>query len=218
VIGGLPQVGRGQVVGLLGGSFDPPHQGHVNITLAALKRFGLDWVWWLVSPANPLKTQSPAPLERRMAAARAIMRHPRVRISDFEVQAGTRHTARTLRMLIGRFPQARFVWLMGADNLAGFHRWHDWRWIMETVPVGVLARPGERISARLSPAAMRYRRCRLPARASRLLGHGRAPAWCFINLPMSDLSSTRIRESGDWPSSRNGSGCRARLPGGIAGP
>ncbi len=187
-------------VGLLGGSFDPPHAGHVHITREALKRFQLDQVWWLVSPGNPLKEQGPAPLARRMAAAREIMDHPRVKISDFEAQVGTRYTAETLRALMAHYPLVRFVWLMGADNLAQFHSWRDWRWIMDNVPVGVLARPGDRISARTSVAANRYERYRLRGREAARLASLNAPAWCFINLPMVNLSSTSIRAQGEWES------------------
>ncbi len=196
---GLPLARAGQAVGLLGGSFDPAHAGHVHITLEALKRFRLDQVWWLVSPGNPLKAHGPAPLATRMAAAREVMQHPRVKISDFEARIGTKYTARTLRALMGRHPRVRFVWLMGADNLASFHRWQDWQWIMENVPVGVLARPGDRISARLSPAAVRYERYRLRGREAALLARSDPPAWCFVNLPMRDVSSSRIREGGGWP-------------------
>jgi nicotinate-nucleotide adenylyltransferase len=195
---GLPKAEPGLRVGLLGGSFDPPHQGHVNITLHALKRFGLDRVWWLVSPGNPLKREGPADLAMRMAACRAIMRHPRVAITDIEAQFGTRYTAATLNEMLAVYPGVRFVWLMGADNLAQFHHWQRWDWIMETVPIGVLARPGERISARLSPAARAFYRFRVPAARARLLPGMRAPAWCFLNVPMLDISSTAIRRRGDW--------------------
>ena len=195
---GMPVAKAGQVIGLLGGSFDPPHAGHVHITREALKRFGLDDVWWLVSPGNPLKKNGPAPLAERMQAARAMMHHPRVTVTDIEAQLGTRYTAQTLVALRRRFPGVRFVWLMGADNLAQFHRWQDWRWIMENVPVGVMARPGDRISARLSKAARVYHNARLPGRASHVLGLGTPPAWCFVNLPMSDTSSSAIRARGEW--------------------
>ncbi|WP_417678649.1 nicotinate-nucleotide adenylyltransferase [Pseudodonghicola sp.] len=190
---GFPPAGRGQSVGLLGGSFDPPHEGHVHITLEALKRFGLDRVWWLVSPGNPLKTRGPAPLPERMARAKAIMRHPRVSITDIEARLGTRATADTLAALRARYPGVRFVWLMGADNLAQLHRWQNWRDIADTVPVGVLARPGDRISARMSPAARIYRHYRVPGGASHLLGLAQPPAWCFVNVPMVDISSTQLR-------------------------
>lgn len=195
---GLPYLRPGMSVGLLGGSFDPPHPGHVHITREALKRFGLDRVLWLVSPGNPLKARGPAELGRRMAAARDIMQHPRVHISDFEAHAGTRYTAQTLRLLRQQCPGVRFVWLMGADNLAQFHRWKDWQQIMDTVPVGVLARPGDRISARMSPAARLYAPARLSALASPLLGRAQAPAWCFVNVPMSGTSSSAIRARGGW--------------------
>ena len=194
----LPYTPPGQVIGLLGGSFDPAHEGHAHITREALKRFALDEVWWLVSPGNPLKARGPAPLVDRMARARAVMQHPHVHISDFEGQAGTRYTAETLQKLMQARPQAQFVWLMGADNLAQFHRWQDWRWIMEHVPIGILARPGIRTAARHAKAAEIYSRARLPGRESRLLALGQAPRWCFVNLPMRDISSTRIRASGGW--------------------
>ena len=133
---GLPPAEPGMRVGLLGGSFDPPHAGHVHITRWALKAFRLDRVWWLVSPGNPLKTDAPADLARRVAAARAILRHPRAVVTDLEARLGTRYTAETVARLRRRYPGVRFVWLMGADNLAGFHRWERWTDILEMVPTG----------------------------------------------------------------------------------
>lgn len=189
----LPLARPEQVIGLLGGSFDPPHAGHVHISREALRRFGLDRLWWLVSPGNPLKPHGPAPLADRLTAARALVEHPRIVITDFESRAGTRHTAQTLDALRQSATGVRFVWLMGADNLAQFHRWKDWRRIMEGVPVGVLARPEHRISARLSPAARIYRHKQLPAHASHLLGRATVPAWCFLNVPMVDVSSSALR-------------------------
>lgn len=198
---GLPYVPHGRVIGLLGGSFDPAHGGHAHITREALKRFGLDEVWWLVSPGNPLKDKGPVALDMRMAKARDVMGHPRVRISDFEARVGTRYTAETLRALMAAYPQARFVWLMGADNLVQFDKWRDWQWIMESVPVGVLARPGQRGAARGAKAAEVYKRFQLRGAQSQLLGRAEAPAWCFVNVPMTDASSTEIRERGGWPKS-----------------
>ena len=189
----LPLSRPGQAIGLLGGSFDPPHAGHVHISREALRRFGLAQVWWLVSPGNPLKAHGPAPLDERMAAARTLVDHPRIAITDIEARLGTRHTAATLAALTAIAPGRRFVWLMGADNLAQFHRWQDWRDIMERVPVGVLARPGQRISARLSPAARVYAGARIKGRACHLLGRAEAPAWCFVNVPMTDISSSALR-------------------------
>lgn len=195
---GMPYARAGQSVGLLGGSFDPAHAGHVHITREALKRFGLDRVWWLVSPGNPLKSRGPAPLADRMAAAQALMRHPRVEITAIESLLGTRATADTLAALRSRYRGVRFVWLMGADNLAQLHLWQNWRQIMDNVPVGVLARPGARISARMSPAARIYGMHRLAVRDSHLLARADPPAWCFINVPMREDSSSAIRAAGDW--------------------
>lgn len=195
---GFPAARPGQIIGLLGGSFDPAHAGHAHITRAALRRFGLTHVWWLVSPGNPLKEQGPAPMTSRLDAAGDVMSHPRVTITDIEARLGTRYTAETIAALQSRYPGVRFVWLMGADNLASFHKWQNWRAIFDAVPIGVLARPGQRISARMSLAARIYRPARIPARASRTLGRAEAPAWCFVNLPMTDASSTAIRARGEW--------------------
>lgn len=196
---GLPYVARGQRIGLLGGSFDPPHAGHVHITLEAMKRFGLDQVWWLVSPGNPLKSHGPAKLNRRLEAARNLMQHPRVFVSDFEAQANTRFTAQTVARLQDTVPQAQFVWLMGADNLAQFHRWKDWHTIMQQIPIGVLARPGEHMVARTARAAQMYRTARLHPRSNRRLGGMAAPAWGFANVPLRAISSSELRQKGAWP-------------------
>jgi nicotinate-nucleotide adenylyltransferase len=193
-----PFVTAGQVVGLLGGSFDPPHEGHVQITKVALQRFALDRVWWLVSPGNPLKARGPAPMAERMAAARAIQRDPRVVVTDLEARIGTRYTAETLRWLRRHRPGVRFVWLMGADNLAQFHRWQDWEEIMKMVPVGVLARPGARISAQMSKAARVHAADRMEQGAARRLGLVQPPAWVFVNMPLVAQSSTAIRAQGGW--------------------
>ncbi|MDW3223041.1 MAG: nicotinate-nucleotide adenylyltransferase [Paracoccaceae bacterium] len=195
---GFPIARTGEVIGLLGGSFDPAHSGHVHISKEALKRFGLTRLWWLVSPANPIKTQGPAPLVQRMKRASAIMQDPRVRITDIEARLGTRYTAQTLKALQSMYPGVRFVWLMGADNLAQLHQWQDWRQIMCSVPIGVLARPGDRISARMSPAARQFAASRIAGTASNLLGRSRAPAWCFVNVPMVAQSSSAIRAAGHW--------------------
>ena len=140
---GYPKATPGLRIGLLGGSFDPPHAGHLHITKWALKEFGLDRVWWLVSPGNPLKAQGPASMARRLDACRVLVkRHPKIVISDIERQLGTRYTAQTLDKIMARYQGVRFVWLMGADNLAEFHHWDRWDEIMHKMPIGVLARPG----------------------------------------------------------------------------
>lgn len=199
---GQPWAGRGQVVGLLGGSFDPAHEGHVHITEEALRRFGLDRVWWLVSPGNPLKPDAPAALEARMARARAIMDHPAVTVTDLEAQLGTRYTAEALTALRRHAPGQRFVWLMGADNLAQFHRWERWRDILAQVPVGVLARPGQRLAGLTSPAARYMAHARLRGNEMHRLGRTEAPAWAFATIPMLRASSSAIRAAGDWTARR----------------
>ena len=197
---GFPIATKGMVIGLLGGSFDPAHEGHVHITREALKRMGLDQLWWLVSPGNPLKAHQPAPMADRIAYARKIVKDPRVKITDLEARLGTRFTADTLAKLQALYPGVTFVWLMGADNLAGFHHWDRWHDIMARVPVGVLARPGSGLKARLSPAAQIYAGSAV-ARGENLK-FARPPAWVFVNLPMNDASSSEIRAkagaSGDW--------------------
>ena len=194
----FPFATSGQTIGLLGGSFDPPHGGHVHISRRALAAFGLDRVWWLVSPGNPLKERGPRPLARRVAACRDLVDDPRILVTDIEARLGTRYTAATLRALLPRYPGVRFVWLMGADNLASFHRWKDWDQIMETLPVGVMARPEEQLAAGGSFAARRYARYRVQARRAAVLPYRAAPAWCLLGGPMVDMSSTEIRAKGDW--------------------
>ncbi len=195
---GFPTVSSGMTVGLLGGSFDPAHAGHVHITHQALRRFRFDRIWWLVSPGNPLKTQQPAPLDRRMAAAHAIMQHPRVIITDIETRLGTRYTADTLRQLQVIYPHVRFTWLMGADNLAHFHRWQEWNWIVQNVPIGITSRPGDHVQAGHAKMAEKYARYRIPATAAKILPLQDAPAWCLLDGPVVDISSTEIRASGQW--------------------
>lgn len=193
---------RGLRVGVLGGSFDPPHAGHLHLSLEAMKRFDLDRVLWLVSPGNPLKPLPPAPLAKRMAAARNLVSHPRILISDFEARHHSRYTFETLQKLRQEFGGVNFIWLMGADNLSQFHHWENWRDIMEAVPVGVLARPGLRINARRSVASRVFRHAQLDGCQSHLLGRSAAPQWCFVNMPMMGVSSSQIRASGDWNTNR----------------
>jgi nicotinate-nucleotide adenylyltransferase len=191
-----PEARAGQTVGLLGGSFDPPHLGHVALTLAALRRFGLDRVWWLASPGNPLKERGPAPMALRLVAARALVHDPRVEVTDLEARLGTRYTAGTLRFLRTRHPGVRFVWLMGADNLAQFHRWSGWRRIAEMLPIAVIDRPWSASRALSSPAALALGRFRRPERDAAALARKRPPAWTFIHGKRSALSSTALRDRG----------------------
>ena len=146
-------VAPGLRIGLLGGSFDPAHGGHLHVSLTAMKRLRLDYVWWLVSPGNPLK-QAPAPLAERLAGARAIARHPRLIVSDIEGQLGTRYTIDTVKALQRRFPFVHFVWLMGSDNLENFHHWRNWQEIARRLPLAVVQRPGS-LLARNNAAPIR---------------------------------------------------------------
>nr|WP_245978438.1 nicotinate-nucleotide adenylyltransferase [Stella humosa] len=182
-------------VGLLGGSFNPAHDGHRHLSLWALRRLRLDCVWWLVSPQNPLKaTAGMAPLGRRLAEARRVARHPAIRVTDVERALGTRYTADTLRALTGRFPRARFVWLMGADNLRQIRRWKRWDSIFMRLPVAVFDRPSYALGALSGMAARRFARNRIPASAAPSLANRSAPAWTFVRMPLHPASATRIRE------------------------
>ncbi|PIB24058.1 nicotinic acid mononucleotide adenylyltransferase [Amylibacter kogurei] len=196
---GMPIATAGLRVGLLGGSFDPPHAGHLHISKWALKEFGLDQVWWLVSPGNPLKSEGPADIDRRVLACEQLVdNHPRIVITDLERRFNTRYTAQTLQEIQKRYLGVRFVWLMGADNLATFHRWDRWDEIMHMMPIGVLARPGDQLAAGCSPAARRFRDYRLKARRSNALPYRAAPCWTLLTGPMVNMSSTEIRARGEW--------------------
>lgn len=188
-----PLAFAGQKIGLLGGSFDPAHQGHLHITRMALQRFRLDRVWWLVSPGNPLKPHGPAPLARRIDAARRLARDPRILVTGIEARLGTRWTADTIAALRARYPGVRFVWLMGSDNLVQFSRWDRWRGIAAQVPIGVIARPGSRMPARSARAARMLGPHRLPEERAGRLADMDPPAWVLVNVPMSGLSSSAIR-------------------------
>jgi nicotinate-nucleotide adenylyltransferase len=184
----------GQRVGLLGGSFNPAHRGHLEISRAALKHLGLDRVWWLVSPQNPLKAISDmAPFEERMASARVHARDPRILVLALESALGTVYTADTLAALTQRFPRSRFVWLMGADNLIQVSDWKDWERIFRTVAVAVFARPSYSLRALAATAARRFARHRLPETAARTLADRTPPAWVFVHQRLNTQSSTRIR-------------------------
>ena len=190
----LPAHAPGMRIGLYGGSFNPPHDGHAHVSRIALRRLGLDRVWWLVTPGNPLKDSSDlAALEARLQAARALTRDPRVVVTALEADIGTTRTLSTLRWLARHTPHVAFVWVMGADNLAGFHHWHGWRDIARLVPIAVVDRPDFTLPALASPAARALARFRLDeADAARLAGL-RPPAWTFLRAPLNPLSSTRLR-------------------------
>ncbi|MEQ8746096.1 nicotinate-nucleotide adenylyltransferase [Pyruvatibacter sp.] len=186
---------KGLRIGLLGGSFNPAHDAHRHISLVALRHLNLHQVWWLVSPQNPLKSErGMAPFEQRMQSARDMAQHPAIRVTDMETQLGTRYTADTVRALTRRAPATHFVWLMGADNLLSFPRWHQWTRLMHSVPVAVIARPGYSLKARLSHAATRYAHSQYCVEAAAHLPGAKPPAWVFIEDQPNTLSSTRLRQ------------------------
>jgi nicotinate-nucleotide adenylyltransferase len=193
----LPVYGSGQRIGLLGGSFNPPHAGHRLISELALNRLKLDAVWWLVTPGNPLKDASALrPMAERIAEASLMARHPRIRVTSVEADVGVSRTRDTLRYLKERCPTARFVWLMGADNLASFHRWHAWQEIAEMVPIAVIDRPGNTLHAVSGQAATWLSRFRLDESDASRLADRKPPAWVFLHGPRSALSSTELRRNG----------------------
>lgn len=186
----------GMRVGLFGGSFNPAHDGHAHVAETALSRLQLDKVVWLVSPQNPLKSSHEmASLDSRMASARATAKGPVMVVSDFESRAGTAWTVDTLRVLKARHPGVHFVWLMGSDNLASFHRWRGWTDIMRMMPVAVVARPGSMLESRAAPAARRFAGYRVSSDEARVLADMAAPAWTYLTAPLNLSSSTALREA-----------------------
>lgn len=181
-------------IGLLGGSFNPAHRGHRHVTLAAIRALGLDEAWWLVSPGNPLKPKKGmAPFAARLASARTMARRAPIRASAFEAQAHTRYTVDTLRLLVRRHPRARFVWIMGADNLAQFHQWRRWRDIARTMPIAVIARPGYDGRALAAPAMGWLRRFRRPARQAKQWTKWSVPALVLLRFRPDPTSATQLR-------------------------
>lgn len=179
---------------MLGGSFNPAHAAHREISLIALHRLKLDAVWWLVSPQNPLKpARGMAPLAERLATARLVAAHPRILATDLEMRLGTRYTAQTLQRLRQHYPATRFVWLMGADNLAQMRDWRDWRDIAASLPLCVLDRPGHSRRAAASLVAAALRRCRVNQSEAAALAARHAPALLLLQSRLNDLSATRIR-------------------------
>jgi nicotinate-nucleotide adenylyltransferase len=187
-------------VGLLGGSFNPPHVAHRAISLFAIKRLKLDRVWWLVTPGNPLKEHGTlGDLAQRTEAAREMADDPRIDISCLESVIGTRYTVETIAYLRRRAGGLRFVWIMGADNLAQFHRWENWRRIASELPIAVIDRPPQSFRALAAPAAQALARYRLPENQAARLADQRAPAWVFLTGMKLNLSSTGLRNpDGSW--------------------
>lgn len=187
----LPGPAKALAIGLFGGSFNPAHAGHLLVAETARKRLKLDQVWWVAARGNPLKSDHGA-YAARLASARALARSPGMRVTDIEAQLGLTYSIDTLRALQKAAPDARFVWLMGADNLAGFQRWKDWEEIARRVPIAVIGRPGTRIT-RATAFARRFAPYRLPEADAAKLPHATPPAWVYIRVRESTLSSTALR-------------------------
>jgi nicotinate-nucleotide adenylyltransferase len=190
----MPNTAPGLRIGLLGGSFNPPHEAHRAISLFACKRLGLDRVWWLVSPGNPLKDASGLlPLAERIARARKLAANPFIDVTGIEAALGTRFSHDTIAELRRRFPNVRFVFLMGADNLAQFHRWRRWRELAGLVPMAVIDRAGWSFSALASPTAIALVRARIAEGEAASLALRAPPAWVYLHGLKSPLSSTALR-------------------------
>lgn len=184
----------GQRIGIMGGSFNPPHEGHSIVAETALKRLDLDQLWWVVTPGNPLKANGSLPPQfERMAAARNFARGPKMKITGFEADLGTPYTAATLAFLKSRFQGVNFVWVMGADNLAGFNRWQHWKSIAASFPIAVVDRPGWRLKSLAGEAAQLLGQARLGEAESRSLPTAEPPAWVFLTSRLSEQSSTKLR-------------------------
>jgi nicotinate-nucleotide adenylyltransferase len=181
-------------VGLFGGRFNPAHEGHAHVAETARRRLKLDRVIWLVSPQNPLKSRhETADLGERMAGARRLARGPGMIVTDLETRLGSAYTIDTVRALQTRFPGVKFVWVMGADSLASFHRWRGWTQIMREVPVAVVSRPWIALKSRFSPAARRFARFRISSTQAATLPGSTPPAWAFLRGPLNFQSSTNLR-------------------------
>ncbi|HEY0331483.1 MAG TPA: nicotinate-nucleotide adenylyltransferase [Rhodopseudomonas sp.] len=196
----IPPHSDGMRIGLLGGSFNPPHQAHRDISLLALKRLKLDRVWWLVTPGNPLKDVSALQdLTIRAAAAQAMANDPRIVVSCLESFIGTRYTVDTIDYLRRRCAQVRFVWIMGADNLGQFHRWQGWQRIAAQLPFAVIDRPPQSLRALAAPAARALASSRIAATEAARLADRKPPAWVFLTGMKSPLASTGLRNpDGSW--------------------
>lgn len=187
-------VSRGQRIGLLGGSFNPAHDGHMHLSRLAFKHLKLERIWWLVSPQNPLKpTRGMASLEDRLAHARSVATHPRIDVTDIETKLKTRYTSETLPALKKRFPGGQFVWLMGADNLSQIDQWKNWPSIFMTVPVAIFARPSYDLRAENAKAVRRFSRSRVERSDAKKLAEMKPPAWAFLKTPLCPISATEIR-------------------------
>lgn len=188
----LPGPTDGLSIGLIGGSFDPPHSGHVHVIRTALSRVGLDWVWAIPARGNPLK-KTQTPFAMRIELARGMFTGPRTRVTPLEYDMGLTYTVDVIATLQRRAPRARFVWVMGADSLQGFHHWRHWRELAHQIPIAAVSRPNAFPAAGLSPFARMFAGARVPQAEARRLPWLDAPAWTLIKAPHDPLSSTALR-------------------------
>lgn len=190
----MPHAEQGMVVGLFGGSFNPPHDGHALVADIAIKRLKLDQLWWLVTPGNPLKDQHElAPLAERLALSEAKAKDPAIKVTALEAAFDVRFTADTLALIREANPSVHFVWVMGADNLASFHQWQRWQEIAESFPIAVIDRPGSTTAENSSQMAQTYAANRIDEQDAATLAEKQPPVWTFIHGPRSSLSSSAIR-------------------------
>lgn len=190
----MPHLERGMVVGLFGGSFNPPHEGHVLAANTALVRLRLHRLWWMVTPGNPLKSSDVlAPLEQRIVSSKALLDDPRICVTAFEEGMQTRYSSDTIVYILKRNPGVRFIWIMGSDNLAMFHRWKKWRRIVNIVPIAVIDRPGFVHADMSSPMAQTFSCFRVEEDMAACLAFKKAPAWTFVHGRRSSTSSTALR-------------------------
>lgn len=191
----MPPTSPGMKIGLFGGSFNPPHEAHRAASMLALKKLGLDRVWWLVTPGNPLKNNAKLPpLEKRIEAARKVAASPRIDVTGVEAELGTRYTFDTVTRLRQRRPGVDFVFIVGADNLAHLHRWERWRALLRKVALAVVDRPEFELSSLAAPAAVAFGQFRITENKARMIPRLRPPAWVFLRGLKSELSSTALRK------------------------
>lgn len=190
----MPHVEKSNVVGLFGGSFNPPHEGHLLVAKSAIRRLCLNQLWWMVTPGNPLKDCTKLPsLHERMQLSVELIHNPKIRVTGFEHVMGCTTSVETVFHILARYSGVYFVWVIGADSLAIFHHWHRWRDLVSMLPIAVVDRPFSRFSALSSPMARAYRCFRLDERESRLLPFMKPPAWTYLHGSLSFQSSTKLR-------------------------
>lgn len=192
----MPPIEKGRVIGLFGGSFNPAHEGHVLVAKTALKRLGLDQLWWMVSPGNPLKDNSNLPsVKERLHYAKQLIQSPKIFFTGFEEKIKSFRSLDTVSYILSHNKGAYFVFIMGSDNLANFHLWYKWEEIITLIPLAIVNRPTALYASVMSPFAKKYQAFRLKEKKAKQLPFYKTPVWCYIHGNLSDQSSTKIREN-----------------------